>query len=88
MGKNTLWVTYGNETTFQNGAWFVHIVQAFSKNPDFSFWRWAVTKNKNESNLYMIWRDKNKNARKLENKYYMSREEALQQAKDFCNANQ
>ena len=71
--------TYGAfcEPVLVNG-WYVY-VNSFEVDGLPIRWRWKKTKDKymHEKFSYMGWNDKNPRARKYENKYFTTREDAL-----------
>lgn len=73
------WGTYGNwNTPVEVNGWLVY-VNSFHVEGKPTRWRWKKVKNRymHDHYSYMGWNDKNPRAKKYENKYFLTREEAL-----------
>lgn len=73
------WGIYTDNYCKQVGKVWVHISK-FNDESGISYWRWFTSVNRWPEDCGLLWRDKNRAGRKLDTKYFLSRDECLQHA--------
>ena len=76
----TGWGTYTDNYVFKyNGKW-IHTIK-YNDNCGFSFWKFYTSPNRTNRDEHCLWRGKNSRGRKLETRYFITRDEAVEVAK-------
>ena len=75
-------VTYSNEQKYQINGWFLSVIKAVDTQDGLVFYRWAKTKT--DDWRLRIWNDKNKKARLVDRKYFLTADEAYEAGKAKC----
>lgn len=83
MAKSSRWVTYRYEQVLEFNGWFIFTTEAVDDTGLKTF-RWCCSRHRDQTHLYLLWKDKNPRARKPENRYFLTRDEALLVAKASC----
>ena len=80
-----VWLRYGSHTRFEHEGWFVFVTDATITEPaehkGRKIWQYAISRHRDQKDLYAIWKDKNPRARKFENHFFTDRDEAVAAAK-------
>lgn len=75
-----MFVTYSDSSRVRHEGWFVFLTKATvaSGHPDAgrSFWRYALSRHENQTDLHALWRDKNPRGRSFATRRFASRDEA------------
>lgn len=78
--KTKMWITYGEEVRLFKDDWYIFITKAIVAPPHEhegkAFFRYLITRHRDQKDKYALWKDKNPRARKFETKHFLSLQEA------------
>lgn len=62
----------------RTGSWYCFTVKATPTDGSPAYYRWALSRHRDQHSLYALWQDKNRLGRKFETRYCQSRSEAVE----------